>query len=361
MWIINANTTIMIEFTKGNLMASSDDVLVNTVNTVGVMGKGIALQFKDEFPHNYEVYVDACNKGELTPGKLLVMKDHSSRYGEKTIVNFPTKVHWRYPSKYEYIEKGLVALREYIVKDNVQSISIPPLGCGNGGLDWSRVKMMINDALFGLNATVHVYEPSTDIEKVLKATARPIGDVKLTPARAMMLYALFFYETLGEPATLFAANKLVYFMQRLGEPAFSKYKFTPAHFGPYSNQVGKALHELNGKYLTGLEQMSLKAFEPLTLHYSTWEEVKQYVENTLSSESRERLQQLVELVSGFQSTLSLEVLATVDYIRTQNPGISLEDTIQKVWEWSDRKRAIFKERYISIAYDHLKEEERTLF
>ena len=351
----------MIELTKGDLLTSLDGVLVNTVNTVGVMGKGIALQFKDEFPHNYHVYVDACNKGELTPGDLLIVKDHSSRYGDKTIVNFPTKVHWRYPSKYEYIEKGLVALREFIVKENIQSISIPPLGCGNGGLEWSRVKGLIYESLSGLSAAIHVYEPSDDIEKVLRSTARPIGVVKLTPARAMMLYALFFYETLGEPATLFAANKLVYFMQRLGEPAFRKYKFTPAHFGPYSNQVGKALHELNGKYLTGLEQMNLKAFEPFTLHYDTWEEVKLYVDNTLATESRERLNKLVGLVSGFQSTLSLEVLATVDYIRRHNPGISLDDTIQKVWEWSDRKRAIFKERYISIAYDHLKEEERSLF
>lgn len=351
----------MIEFTKGDLLASSDDVLVNTVNTVGVMGKGIALQFKDEFPHNYAVYVETCKKGELFPGKLLVVRDSSPRYGDKIIVNFPTKVHWRNPSQYEYIEKGLVALREFIIKENVTSIAIPPLGCGNGGLDWTRVKTMIFESLSEISAAIHVYEPSQDVEKLLKATARPIGDVRLTPARAMMLYALFFYETLGEPATLFAANKLVYFMQRLGEPAFGKFKFTPAHFGPYSNQVGKALHELNGKYLTGLEQMSLKAFEPFTLQYDTWEEVKQYVENTLSAESRDRLSHLVELVSGFQSTLSLEVLATVDYVRNENPGISLEETIKKVWEWSDRKRSIFKERYISIAYEHLKEEEMTLF
>ena len=351
----------MIEFTKGDLLASTDDVLVNTVNTVGVMGKGIALQFKDEFPHNYAVYADACRKGELYPGKLLVVKDRSLRYGEKTIVNFPTKVHWRNPSKYEYIEKGLVALREFVIAGKVESISIPPLGCGNGGLDWSRVKPMITEALSDLQTTIHIYEPSTDVARVLKATAVPVGDVKLTTARAMMLYALFFYETMGEQANLFAANKLVYFMQRLGEPAFGKYKFTPAHFGPYSNQVGKALHQLNGKYLTGLEQMELRAFDPLTLQYNTWEEVKKYVDTTLPQASRERLEQLVALVSGFQSTLSLEVLATVDYVRNENPGISLEDTIQKVWEWNERKRALFKERYIQIAYDHLKEEEKTLF
>ena len=351
----------MIELTKGNLLASSDGVLVNTVNTVGVMGKGIALQFKDEFPHNYAVYVEACRKGELYPGKLLTVTDYSPRYGKKTIINFPTKVHWRNPSEYEYIEKGLAALREYIISNKVESISIPPLGCGNGGLDWSRVKPMIMESLSGLDTVIHLYEPSADVAKVLKSTARPIGDVTLTPERAMMLYALFFYETLGEQANLFAANKLVYFMQRLGEPAFGKYKFTPAHFGPYSTQVGRALHQLNGKYLTGLEQMELRAFDPLTLQYNTWEEVKQYVDENLSEVSRERLEQLVRLVSGFQSTLSLEVLATVDYVRNQNPGISLEETIRKVWEWNDRKKALFTERYIQIAYDHLKTSEQSLF
>lgn len=351
----------MIEFRKGDLLASSDAVLVNTVNTVGVMGKGIALQFKDEFPHNYEVYVRACRRGELFPGKLLVVKDYSPRYGEKTIINFPTKVHWRNPSEYTYIEKGLAALREFIITNKVESISIPPLGCGNGGLDWNMVKPMIIEALHSLQTTIHIYEPSADVKRVLKATARPVGDVKLTTSSAMMLYALYFYETLGEPANLFAANKLVYFMQRLGEPAFSKYKFNAAPFGPYSQQVGKALHKLNGKYLTGLEQMSLRAFDPLSLQYNTWKEVKEYVEHTLPRSSRDRLVQLVTLVSGFQSTLSLEVLATVDYVRKENTGISLEDTIQKVWEWSERKKALFKERYIQIAYDHLNEAKQTLW
>ena len=265
----------MIEFTKGDLLASSDGVFVNTVNTVGVMGKGVALQFKDSFPHNYAVYVQACRNGELYPGKLLVVSDYSPRYGEKTIVNFPTKIHWRNPSEYDFIEKGLVALREYMVANQVVSISIPPLGCGNGGLDWGRVKPMIIESLSNLETIIHVYEPSADVASVLRATARPVGDVRLTTSSAMMLYALYFYETLGEPANLFVANKLVYFLQRLGEPAFAKFKFTPALFGPYCQQVGKALHQLNGKYLTGLEQMSLRAFDPFTLQYNTWKDVKQ--------------------------------------------------------------------------------------
>lgn len=334
-------------------MASRDAVLVNTVNSVGVMGKGIALQFKDEFPHNYEVYAEACRKGEVYPGKLLVVKDRSPRYGEKTIINFPTKVHWRHPSRYEYIEKGLVALRAYLEDNKVESISIPPLGCGNGGLDWARVKPMIVSALSGAEVMIHIYEPNPKVDNLLKSSAAPIGEVKLNPERAMLLYALFFYETLGEPSNLFVANKLAYFIQRLGDPAFGKLKFKAAQFGPYCQQVGKDLHQLNGKYVRGLEQMNLRAFDTFTLQYDTLEEVRHYVETELPADSRERLEQLVTLISGFQSTLSLEILATVDFVRKENPGISLEDTVRKVWEWSDRKKEMFKERYIKIAYDHL--------
>ena len=345
----------MIQFTKGNLLSSSSAALVNTVNTVGVMGKGIALQFKDEFPHNYEVYSEACRKGELFPGKLLVVKDSSFHYGEKWIVNFPTKVHWKNPSRYEYIESGLIELRRIILEYGFESISIPPLGCGNGGLEWDKVKGLIVRYLSDTSILVLVYEPNQMINKILISEAVPMGEIKLTPARAMLLYALFQYETLGEPSSLFVANKLVYFMQRLGEPTFRRFSFTQSHFGPYCHQVGKALHQLNGKYVKGLEQMSLGAFEPLTLQYDTWEEVSRYVETQLTEASRNRLEMLSELIRGFQSSLSLEVLATVDFVRKQNPGIDLQETIQKVWEWNERKRFLFKERYIQIAYDRLEE------
>lgn len=343
----------MIDFVKGDLLASQDNVLVNTVNTVGVMGKGVALQFKDEFPYNYRIYVDACKRRELYPGKLLIVKDFSLRYGSKIIVNFPTKIHWRNPSEYEYIETGLVALREYLSRERVESISIPPLGCGNGGLDWERVKHLIIANLEDLDVRIHVYEPNLKVTNLLKQTAVPIGHIELTPARAMMLYALFYYESLGEPSNLFVANKLVYFMQRLGEPVFGKLKFRAASFGPYCHRVGKDLHELNGKYLTGLEQMNLRAFDSFELQYDTLAEVKSYVNSQLPPQSRVRLNQLVSLITGFQSTFSLEVLASVDYVRKENPGISLDDTVQKVWEWSERKRHLFKERYIQIAYEHL--------
>ena len=149
----------MITYVTGNLMESPAVALVNTVNTVGVMGKGIALQFKNAFPHNFEVYREACKNKELAIGKILAVKDRDLLWGEKLILDFPTKTDWRLPSEYEYIESGLVALREYVIIHQVESLAIPPLGCGNGGLDWLKVKPMIADAMEGIELPIWIYEP----------------------------------------------------------------------------------------------------------------------------------------------------------------------------------------------------------
>jgi O-acetyl-ADP-ribose deacetylase (regulator of RNase III) len=149
----------MIIDVKGNLLESPAVALVNTVNTVGVMGKGIALQFKKAFPYNFEVYRQACKNGELEIGKILAVVDRNLFYGDKLILNLPTKTHWRLPSEYIYIENGLVALRDYMLIHRVESIALPALGCGNGGLDWQKVKAMMEDALGDFQIPVWVYEP----------------------------------------------------------------------------------------------------------------------------------------------------------------------------------------------------------
>lgn len=150
----------MILFSKGNLWQLDAEALVNTVNTVGVMGKGIALQFKQEFPHNYAMYRDACQKKSLTIGRLLTSTDQSLLLGTRTIINFPTKQHWRNPSRYEYIEKGLIALCAFLKTTAIRTVAIPALGSGNGGLDWTVVKKMIEKYLSGLPQEITVYEPA---------------------------------------------------------------------------------------------------------------------------------------------------------------------------------------------------------
>ncbi|MEN5436621.1 macro domain-containing protein [Sphingobacterium faecium] len=148
----------MIKFLQGDLLQSDAEALVNAVNTVGVMGKGIALQFKNQYPENYKVYKAACNKGALKVGSILIVKD-GDLFNQKFIVNFPTKQHWRAPSEISYIQNGLVALKMAIKEYDIHSIAIPPLGCGNGGLDWNVVKPMIIDALQDLDINIYIYEP----------------------------------------------------------------------------------------------------------------------------------------------------------------------------------------------------------
>jgi O-acetyl-ADP-ribose deacetylase (regulator of RNase III) len=148
----------MIEYVRGNLLDADVQALVNAVNTVGVMGKGIALQFKERFPHNFMHYADACKKGAMRPGKMLVTWD-SGVDGEKIVVNFPTKTHFRRKSEYDYIEEGLKDLVRVIHAWGIQSIALPALGCGNGGLQWEKVRPMIEQYLGDSAVRVEVYAP----------------------------------------------------------------------------------------------------------------------------------------------------------------------------------------------------------
>src|SRR5690606_32352733 len=341
----------MIKVYEGDMMRSGAEALVNTVNTVGVMGKGIALQFKEAFPSNNKVYIDACKNKELTPGKLLAVWDENLELGRKLIINFPTKVHWRNPSKYEYIEKGLVALRDLIQNENLKSIAIPPLGSGNGGLDWNIVKPMIVEALSDLNTEIMIYEPNAAIKAILQKQEVK-KDVKLTPARASLLYALFAFESMGEYSSLFAANKLAYFLQKKGQKL--NLDFKPYVYGPYAIGVEKVLYHLNGTYLKGMEQGNVKPFEPLQLNYEKWNDIKKYIENDLPYEDKNRLNSLIEFISGFTSELSLEILATVDFIISQNNQYSLDDVMSAIGSWNIRKRDLFKRELVEISYNYLK-------
>ncbi|HEY9195393.1 MAG TPA: macro domain-containing protein [Mucilaginibacter sp.] len=149
----------MITYHKGDLLKDDADCLVNTVNTVGVMGKGVALAFKNAFPNNYLAYRNAFVAKQLFIGKLLVVNDVSLLSGQKTIINFPTKTHWRLPSEYTYVVQGLIALRDYLSENDVGSVAMPAPGCGNGGLNWEKVKPLIEEKLADLPVDIRVYEP----------------------------------------------------------------------------------------------------------------------------------------------------------------------------------------------------------
>ncbi|WP_233219180.1 type II toxin-antitoxin system antitoxin DNA ADP-ribosyl glycohydrolase DarG [Adhaeribacter arboris] len=157
-----------MKYIKGNLLEAETKALVNTVNTVGVMGKGIALQFKERFPMNFKIYADACKKGEMQVGKMLVVKENTFN-DEKIIINFPTKIEWFKKSQYSFIEDGLKDLVKVINEYKIQSIAIPPLGCGNGGLKWEKVKLLMDKYLGHLsNVNIQIFEPNDAVKEILQ-------------------------------------------------------------------------------------------------------------------------------------------------------------------------------------------------
>lgn len=348
----------MITFLQGDLLQSDAQALVNTVNTVGVMGKGIALQFKTQFPKNYKVYKEACKQGEVKIGEVLVVED-GDLMRKKYIINFPTKEHWKAPSRIEYIEKGLSALKSALVEYNIHSVALPPLGCGNGGLDWNVVKPMIAEALSDLDVQVYVYEPNAAIKSMLQAEETR-EDVKLTPAKAMILYLMFQYEAIGDISSLFSANKLAYFLQESGEKL--RLTFTAHHYGPYSVQLNHLLGAVNGIYIRGLEQNQAKAFEPLLLNYERYNEVEQFVKTELSDTQRNRLRSVLNLIDGFGSASALELLASVDYASKQEGVESTADNvIRMIQQWNPRKANLFKPEHVKTAYMHLEAFKKSVF
>lgn len=339
----------MITFKKGDLLSSDAQALVNTVNTVGVMGKGIALQFKNRFPNNYKVYRDACKNGSFKTGQVLVVLD-GDLLKKKWIINFPTKAHWKGDSKYEYIRTGLIALKQALIDHNIQSVAIPPLGCGNGGLNWNEVRKMIEEELNDCSAEIFVYEPNNQIKELLQKE-NTIAKAKLTPARAMLMYMLFAYEATGEQSSLFIANKLAYFLQRSGEQL--RLKFEAHHYGPYTVQLNHVLLHLNGAYLNGMEQNTNKPFDPLFLNYEKLEEIKNYINHELKEEQRARLFDVLKLIQRFESTFAIELLATVDFVMQKNGTAEALEIQNYISKWSQRKAELFKTEHIQIAVDHL--------
>lgn len=337
----------MIKYIIGNILDSTAHALVNTVNTVGVMGKGIALQFKKEYLNNYKAYEKASQKAEIAVGKMFVTKDSNTSSGEKIIINFPTKTDWRKPSEYKYIEEGLDDLVEVIQINQIQSIAIPPLGAGNGGLKWEKVKRLIEEKLNHLNIEIYVYEPTTQIKEHLKKER-----VKLTDARALLLYVLYDLVKNGEYVSEFSSEKVCYFLQKFGANKYFKLKYEPNFYGPYSGKVRFVLNALNGSYIMGYSDMNKKPFDPLTLVADGYDTVKSYIEN--KQELFLIAKQATSFLQGFYSDFGLELLSSIDYIATKDNTFEKTVIFQKLEEWSDRKRSMFSNpKYIDISLRHL--------
>jgi O-acetyl-ADP-ribose deacetylase (regulator of RNase III) len=339
----------MIHYQTGNLLDSDAQALVNTVNTVGVMGKGIALQFKNMFPNNFKIYASACKEKEFKIGKLLVTEEETLLKGRKIIINFPTKTNWRLPSEYNYIETGMVELVKVIKEKNIRTIAIPPLGSGNGGLDWNKVKVILEKYLSVLSCEIYIYEPNAAIQEVMKKER-----VKLTPARAMLLSVLYELVKNGEFVSEFASEKIAYFLQRFGASESFKLEFQPNFYGPYSGKVKHVLYYLNGSYIMGYSSKDKKPFDELGLILEGETDVNKYLQQPENAAHKEVAERTKNFLSGFYSQFGLELLSTVDFIKQEKKVATIEAITKELENWSDRKKTLFTNpNFIQIAISNI--------
>lgn len=336
----------MIHYLTGDMFTSGADALVNTVNLNGVMGKGVALQFKNRFPENYKLYKAACDSKELAVGKLLVTTErHEGK--EIRVINFPTKTSWRKPSEYSYVEAGLRELVDVMEREGIASIAIPPLGAGNGGLLWPKVRELIERYLGAVQADVYVYEPASHISERLKSER-----VRLTDARALLLYVMFDMVRQGEYISEFSSEKICYFLQRFGASDLFGLHYAPCYYGPYSGKVRYVLQYMSGSYIMGYSDMNTKPFEPLSIVPDSFEDVKKHIEK--SPALKTIAIRTTKFLSGYYSDFGLELLSSVDFIYAADRTRTPQDIYGRLHEWSTRKSSLFADiRYVERAYDHI--------
>jgi len=340
----------MIEDGQGNLLEADAEALVNTVNTVGYMGKGIALQFKQAYPENFSVYAKAVRGGEVQPGRMLVVPTGfvtNPRY----IINFPTKRHWRGRSRIEDIETGLDALVLEIKRLGLRSIAIPPLGCGNGGLDWKDVRPRIVRALDKVpDLRVLLFAP----RGAPAPTDMPIGTrrPRMTAGRALLVKLMDQYAVLAYRLTLLEVHKLAYFLQEAGESLRLRYE--KGHYGPYASNLNKALERIEGHFIRGYGDSQRPDVEIGLLRGATAEADAFLV---LHDESRARLRRVAALIEGFETPYGMELLSSVHWV-TKHGGDTVQvadDAVREVQAWNDRKRRMFVPSHIQVAWDQLVE------
>ncbi len=339
----------MIEYKTGDIFTVEAEAIVNTVNCVGVMGRGIALQFKKKYPHNFKVYAEACKHKEVAPGKMFVYET-GKVVGPKHIINFPTKRHWRGKSQIGDIETGLVDLARVIKEKNIESVALPPLGCGLGGLPWLEVKKRIECLLAAeLNdVQIIVFEPNgaPSSEKMSKTSVVP----KMTPGRAALIELMHRYlgGLLDPFVTLVEAHKLMYFLQESGEDL--RLKYTQATYGPYAENLRHVFNAIEGHFISGYADGGDMPNKQLQLLSGAYENAREVL--ATNQETHRHFKRVADLVDGFESPVGLELLSTVHWVAKNDTTLSKESVVDRVYAWSDRKKK-FTSRQIEIALDVL--------
>ena len=337
----------MIEYKSGNILTADAEALVNTVNCVGVMGRGIALQFKKVFPANFKAYEAACKRSEVQPGRMFVFET-GKLTNPRYIINFPTKRHWRGASRLSDIEAGLDALVREIRAREIRSIALPPLGSGLGGLNWADVRSAIERALAPLaEVAVTVFEPNGAPDPVaLRNKEVPV----MSPGRAALvgLVNRYLVALLDPFVTLLEVHKLMYFMQEVGEPL--RLQYVKAPYGPYAENLRHVLNAVEGHLVAGYADGGDAPGKELTLVPGATDDANAFLET--HPDTRGRLDRVAALVEGFETPFGLELLSSVHWIVARDKIRAANDVVARMYAWNERKRQ-FSPRQIELAVDVL--------
>ena len=322
------------------------------------MGKGIALQFKQSYPENFKLYKKVCDRGDLKTGDVLVYDRgglENVTDPPRYIINFPTKNHWRAKSKIEDIETGLVALIKEVGMRDIRSIAIPPLGCGNGGLNWKDVRPLIEQAFSKLpHVYVHLYEPghAPSAERIQIRTKKP----NMTRSTALIIFLMALYRVMGYKLGLLEIQKLLYLLQASGIPM--DLNFQKNKYGPYAEQIHHMLQRMTGHYISGYGDRADIRSE-LNLLPNAVKEAKIWLEQQPEKDTLTvHLGQVKELVEGFETPYGMELLASVHWVfqEDEHTTSNLDKTIEALHSWNARKKAQLKPDHIRIAWQHLKDQ-----
>jgi O-acetyl-ADP-ribose deacetylase (regulator of RNase III) len=351
----------MIRYAKGNLLDAPVEALVNTVNEVGVMGKGIALMFRDAFPENTRAYVAACKAKEVRVGRVLLVENHDLT-GPRWIINFPTKRHWRHPSKMEWVRDGLDDLARVLAAKGIRSVAIPPLGCGQGGLEWDMVRREIEARLACLlDVDAIVYEPTDTYQNSPKRS----GVEKLTPARALIIELVRRYWILGIECSNLEVQKLAWFLhrsvRRLGLNDTLELRFEAHRYGPYADNLRQLLNNLDGSYLH-CEKRLADAGPGDTIWFEDGKrnEVAAFLGAPEVADYLPALEETTRIIDGFESPLGMELLATVDWLLVERRTEPTVEAVKRALaEWpgpsgaGKRKLHLFTDRLLALAIERL--------
>lgn len=338
----------MIEFRQGDILQADAEALVNTVNCVGIMGRGVALQFKNAYPLNFKAYEAACQLGEVQPGRMFVFET-GQLTNPKYIINFPTKRHWRGKSRMEDVEAGLKALVAEIQERRIRSIALPPLGSGLGGLEWRDVRARIEAALKDVEgAEVIVFEPHADPASRSAAKSREVPNMTVGRAALVVLVHRYLAGLLDPFVSLLEVHKLMYFMQESGQQL--KLKFSKGLYGPYAENLRHVLHAIEGHLLSGYADGGDAPDKQLELIPGAVTDAEAFLKD--DEDARGRFDHVAKLVEGFETPFGLELLATVHWVATRESATSLDAAVAQTYAWNERKKR-FTSDQIKLALDVL--------